>query len=56
MSDDLFTALRALNDAAHAARRACPKDHPARQTILSVMRVSDDLVDDAAPTQPEDEL
>ena len=42
-------AARALNEAAHAARKAFGSDHPEFALIVQIMRLTDDLVDRIAP-------
>lgn len=45
-------AFHALNEAAHAARRAAGPDHPEIDLIMQIQRRTDDLVDRTAPAYP----
>ena len=45
-------ALQALNEMAHDARRVLGSDHPLFPQLLTVMRLTDALVDAAAPSIP----
>ena len=45
-------AFRALNNAAHDARRAAGFGHPEAELIHQIMRLTDDLVDRTAPAYP----
>lgn len=45
-------AFRALNEAAHAARRIAGPGHPEMDLIMQIQRRTDDLVDRTAPAYP----
>lgn len=45
-------AFRALNEAAHAARRAAGGGHPEIDLIMQIQQRCDDLMDRTAPAYP----